>query len=252
MGTRSLTYFYQDGKPFSAFYRQYDGYPDGHGAEIGKILAGIKLVNGYGMNDKVGEVANGPGCLAAQIVTELKTEAGLGGIYLINPNPEDNKEGWQEYEYHIFVDTVGTGFEGKYVGRIECRDPERVIFSGDFASFYKWAQKPKRTKDDDDYIPVIILPNKGNVNIVKHAKPQYTSLRDALQHESVRVRFTKADGSKRTMNCTTDINAIPDEFLNVASDKPLRVDPKLYKVFDLDKQAWRSFREERIIDWNIN
>jgi hypothetical protein len=245
MGTRSLTYFYQDGKPFSAFYRQYDGYPDGHGATIGEILAAITLVNGYQSGQEAGKFANGPGCLAAQIITALKSECGIGGIYMINPNPEDNKDGWQEFEYHIFIDTVGEGFKSNYTSRIECRDPERVIFSGSFEDFYVWAQNPPRNPEGE-YLVTTGRKAKATKTRV------YRDLRDALQHESVRVRFTKADGSKRIMNCTTDINAIPDEFLNVASDKPLRVDPKLYKVFDLDKQAWRSFREERIIDWNIN
>ena len=248
MGTRSLTYFYQDGKPFAAFYRQFDGYPDGHGAEIGKILAGIRLVNGYGMSDKAGEVANGPGCLAAQIVAELKNESGIGGIYLINPDPENNKDGWQEYEYHIFVDSVGEGFKAEYVGRIECRDPERVIFSGDFASFYKWAQKPKTNKDGE-YVPVIIVPNKGNVNIAQHAKPE---LRDALkQGSTVNVTFTKADGSRRTMRCTLNGELIPEEKYPAGTAKTLYKDPDLFKVFDLDKQDWRSFRKERVVNYEV-
>ena len=37
MGTRSLTYVYDDysvNTPIMCMYRQYDGYPTGHGAEL--------------------------------------------------------------------------------------------------------------------------------------------------------------------------------------------------------------------------
>lgn len=249
MGTRSHTHFFQNGKPFAAFYRQFDGYPEGHGAELGKILAGITLVNGYQMDMQAGEFANGPGCLAAQVVTALKSETGIGGIYLISP--EVGQDGWQEFEYHIHCNNKDENAlftprgEQAFECYVEVRDPKDLIFTGTFEEFYAWAQNPPRSPEGD------YLVTKGRVAKLTKVRV-YRDLRDALQHESVRVRFTKADGSKRTMNCTTDINEIPEEFLNTASDKPLRVDPHLFKVFDLDKQAWRSFREERIIDWNIN
>jgi hypothetical protein len=250
MGTRSLTYFYQDGEPFAAFYRQFDGYPDGHGAEIGKILAGIKLVNGY-LYEAAGTHANGPGCLAAQVVAELKNESGIGGIYLINPNPEDHKEGWQEYEYHIHVnlsEPQDRNWKAEFTTFIECRDPVNVIFSGPFVDFLKWATKPKRNKEGE-YIAINILPNKGKVNIAKHAVK--TDLRSLLQVAEVEVIFTKADGSTREMRCTTDMARIPEDKQPAGTSKVAdsRHDPKLFKVFDLDKQDWRSFREERVVQY---
>jgi hypothetical protein len=245
MGTRSLTYFYQDGKPFCGFYRQMDGYPDGHGVELGEILAPITLVNGYQMHMKAGTHANGPGCLAAQVIASLKNEQGLGGIYMIAPTPEEDSEGWQEYEYHIFLDTVGEGFNSTFVGRIECRDPERVIFSGDFKSFLKWARKPKMK--DGEYVPVIVLPTSG-VDITKHAKPE---LKDALKKGIVSVTFTKADGSKRTMHCTLNGELIPEDKRPIGNSVHLVKDPDLFKVFDLDKQDWRSFRKERVLNYEV-
>lgn len=240
MGTRSLTYFYQDGKPFSAFYRQFDGYPDGHGVEIGEMLAKITMVNGYQMNMTAGEYANGAGCLAAQIVAKLKEGSGIGGIYLINPNPEDHKDGWQEYEYHIHVNNVGTGFNAVFDTFIECRDPNRIIFSGDWKEFLKWARKPKM--DDDDYIPVIKrLPVSVST---------YDDIGTALKSEVVEVTFEKADGTERTMICTKDFNRIPEDKIP-SGEGGVNVDPRLYKVYDLEKKDWRSFREERIIDWQV-
>ena len=76
MGTRSLTTFIETyteretGKKIKnevvTMYRQYDGYPTGHGIELAEFLADGKVVNGFGM-DKTKQF-NGIGCLAAQVV----------------------------------------------------------------------------------------------------------------------------------------------------------------------------------------
>ena len=48
MGTRSLTVFNdEDGKEIAVMYRQFDGYPSGHGTELAEFLAGKKMVNGF-------------------------------------------------------------------------------------------------------------------------------------------------------------------------------------------------------------
>lgn len=46
MGTRSTTTFYDGEKPVWTFYRQYDGYPEGHGLELAAALAGRKMAVG--------------------------------------------------------------------------------------------------------------------------------------------------------------------------------------------------------------
>lgn len=97
MGTRSLTFVYDGKEPIINMYRQYDGYPTGHGAELAEFLAPFTLVNGLGMNESR-KVANGMGCLAAQLVSNFKgTEA--GGFYLY---PTSAVDCGQDYEYHIF------------------------------------------------------------------------------------------------------------------------------------------------------
>ena len=71
MGTRSLTFVYDaDRQPFLNLYRQYDGYIEGHGAELAEFLAGKTLVNGYGREST--ELANGMGCLAASLVARAR------------------------------------------------------------------------------------------------------------------------------------------------------------------------------------
>lgn len=82
MGTRSLTTVYEeDGKPLVTLYRQMDGYPTGHGAELCEFLRGIIITNGIGTEARTQRTANGAGCLAAQIIANLKT--GVGSIYVV-------------------------------------------------------------------------------------------------------------------------------------------------------------------------
>ena len=96
MGTRSLTFVYDGEEPIINMYRQYDGYPTGHGAEIAEFLAPFTLVNGLGINE-TRKVANGMGCLAAQLVSNFKDGAGQFYLY-----PTSAVDCGQDYEYHIF------------------------------------------------------------------------------------------------------------------------------------------------------
>ncbi len=118
MGTRSLTYVYDDyadNTPIICMYRQYDGYPAGHGAELAEFLHDGKLVNGipFGTTEKM---FNGMGCLAAQMIAHFKTD--VGGFYLYPPVL--NQDCGQDYEYHVTKDTVkiichgDTEFDGNW------------------------------------------------------------------------------------------------------------------------------------------
>ena len=99
MGTRSLTFVYekygQVQKPVVNMYRQFDGYPTGHGAELAEFLSGGKMTNGLKFGEE-GNFFNGMGCLAAQMVAHFKKES--GGFYI---HPTDVRECGQDYEYHI-------------------------------------------------------------------------------------------------------------------------------------------------------
>jgi hypothetical protein len=105
MGTRSLTTFIETYKDDSGkqkkqeivtMYRQYDGYPTGHGLDLAEFLSKGKMVNGIGLDDTI--VFNGMGCLTAQVVAHFKD--GPGGIYL----QRANKNSWENYRYHIIGD----------------------------------------------------------------------------------------------------------------------------------------------------
>jgi len=110
MGTRSLTRVIprQDGLSFNKghlhpekamvnMYRQFDGYPDGHGIDLAEFLKDIKIVNGIPLNKESGNQANGSGCLAAQMVKHFKED--IGYIYL---HPHDNESGWEDYIYTVY------------------------------------------------------------------------------------------------------------------------------------------------------
>lgn len=100
MGTRSLTYVYEGKKPVVCLYRHYDGYPTGHGAELAEFLMGYDIVNGFG--EKRAKLANGMGCLAAQMVAHFKTET--GNFYLHAPILE--RDDGQDFEYHVYDEEV--------------------------------------------------------------------------------------------------------------------------------------------------
>ncbi len=120
MGTRSLTYVYggdRETKPLVCMYRQYDGYPSGHGQELIDFLKSIKLVNGLGLDEKR-KVANGMGCLAAQLIANFKHT--VGGFYI---HAVTDTDCCQEYEYHV------------YENKVVVKNPGEVIFSGTWQDF---------------------------------------------------------------------------------------------------------------------
>ena len=119
MGTRSLTFVYEENKPVLNMYRQYDGYLSGHGQELADFLTAGELVSGY--SDENAKVFNGMGCLAAQMIVNFKKS--VGGFYIY---PIESNDCWQDYEYHIYEDTVVV------------KNPDEVIFNGTWKQFHNF------------------------------------------------------------------------------------------------------------------
>ena len=95
MSTRSLTRVKDDGKVILTMYRHLDGYVEGgHGDELVTFLEGMVIVDGLSVGVNHPKVANGMGCLAAQLVSHFKTAP--GDIYIY---PEDSDD--EEYNYQI-------------------------------------------------------------------------------------------------------------------------------------------------------
>lgn len=132
MGTRSLTVVVDNTWPgdkepreIMVMYRQFDGYPSGHGKELKDFLSGIRVVNGIPVGDGR-RMANGGGCLAAQIVAHFKT--GCGGIYIY---PAGHRDCGEDYTYTVTATPdepirlrVNSGGEDLYDGPVEAFDPD--------------------------------------------------------------------------------------------------------------------------------
>jgi hypothetical protein len=117
MGTRSLTFTYdRDGEKIMCLYRQYDGYPEGHGKDLAEILNTTD--------------SNGMECLSASIVAKLKT--GMYNIYLYAPT---TIECGQEYEYHVLKDRVEV-----FTTYLEAKQ----IFSGTYQEFLEFCVNQNR------------------------------------------------------------------------------------------------------------
>ena len=84
-------------------------------------------------------------------------------------------------------------------------------------------------------------------------------VRGLLNNSEISVTFTKADGTDREMLCTLDHSRIPVSPAKLVSTtapvdgivresrKPRKEpDPHSVRVYDLEKQEWRSFRFDRL------
>jgi hypothetical protein len=78
----------------------------------------------------MGKVANGMGCLAAQLVANFKTD--VGNIYLYSPRLKI--DAMQEYEYHITENLVKIVLPG-------WEEPNEVIFEGSYEEFFDFCQE---------------------------------------------------------------------------------------------------------------
>ena len=119
MGTRSLTIFndkysWKD-EEIVVFYRQYDGYPEGHGTELLNFIDNM-------------ENRNGMGCLAAQVISHFKEETGK--FYLYSAGTRDVGE---EFIYTLYYenDKLKIKVQDTY-------DKGHDLFDGNMTQYNKW------------------------------------------------------------------------------------------------------------------
>jgi hypothetical protein len=138
MGTRALTFVYEGEKAIVNMYRQYDGYPSGHGLELAEFLTQGRLVNG--LSGKNETVFNGMGCLAAAMVANFKDTP--GGFYIYSV---DETECGQDYEYHIYKDAEGLRVRitdrGCNMFGLTMSDTNDAIFDGSLAEFTEFCRE---------------------------------------------------------------------------------------------------------------
>lgn len=119
-------------------YRQFDGYPTGHGAELAEFLNGGELVNGLGVERDQLQF-NGMGCLAASMIAHFKQTP--GGFYI---HPTEVRDCGQDYEYH-----VSEKKDGLYVEVYNCGcnffgasgDTHDLVFQGYLKEFTEFCKE---------------------------------------------------------------------------------------------------------------
>jgi len=119
MGTHAITKVFDDaGNEILCMYRQSDGYPEGHGNELAEFLNSRVMVQGIRDREIDGKtVANGMGCLAAQLVWHFK-RGEPGEFYLQAPGKSS-----QTYTYLV------------YPTRLEARAHDQVFYSGPWSDW---------------------------------------------------------------------------------------------------------------------
>jgi hypothetical protein len=69
-------------------------------------------------------------------------------------------------------------------------------------------------------------------------------LKELLKQNVVEVTFIKRDGSERHMRCT-----LQDELIGIRTYSKRKEPDDMVTVWDLEKQAWRSFRTDSILSY---
>lgn len=70
-----------------------------------------------------------------------------------------------------------------------------------------------------------------------------------LRDGKVSIRFIKADGTDRVMKCTLNENLIPAQDGEDIKKRTKVPNDFVQVVWDLEKNAWRSFRWDSLIDF---
>ena len=80
-------------------------------------------------------------------------------------------------------------------------------------------------------------------------------LRSHLNYGPVTVTFVKKDGSERVMECTTNTSLVPQVLHETNTNNPVdfpapkkerKINEDIMPVYDLESQAWKSFRWDSI------
>ena len=133
MGTRSLTVFNNemDNEEIVVLYRQYDGYPEGHGIDLLNFLNNMEIVNGISNKEKR-RIANGMGCLSAQVVAYFKEAP--GDFYLHSAWTRDIGE---EFIYTLYyTEELKIKVQDTYDGGND-------LFDGNIKAYKNWIRNPK-------------------------------------------------------------------------------------------------------------
>lgn len=71
---------------------------------------------------------------------------------------------------------------------------------------------------------------------------------DLLSSNVCFVKFIKKNGEERVMKCTKNLGMIPEE---KHPHSNISYTPSQIRVFDLEKNAWRSFLVDSVISFEV-
>ena len=83
---------------------------------------------------------------------------------------------------------------------------------------------------------------------IQHSKEWYA---ERLRSNICVVVFEKADGSERTMICTTKSDIINTFGGPKSTERTVNVPDHQVRVFDVQKKEWRSFRIDSVFSFEI-
>lgn len=83
------------------------------------------------------------------------------------------------------------------------------------------------------------------------SEEKYNELHSFLKENKMQIRFMKKNGESRLMNCTLNPDLLPPVDPSVTIVHSDKYSKQVIRVFDLDKQAWRSFRIDSVSESKI-
>ena len=144
MGTRCLTIVRNyNREPQAVMYRQSDGYPDGHGAELAEFMSGRKISNGLR-----GGCDNGAQCLGASLFAHFKEEP--GGFY----SQMHDRYSYEDFRYVITCPQIGEDGEPvePFIAVIDVRGQfdRAKLFEGKPSEFSAWIAEGNFYPDEEE------------------------------------------------------------------------------------------------------
>lgn len=78
-------------------------------------------------------------------------------------------------------------------------------------------------------------------------------LKSKLQSGLVQVKFTKVNGEERTMVCTLNDDIVPPATKEdpLTQKKVRAINEEVQVVYDVEKDGWRSFRWDSLVEYNV-
>ena len=77
---------------------------------------------------------------------------------------------------------------------------------------------------------------------------EQVNLTELLRSNVIEVKFTKVDGTERVMRCTLQPQYLPE---SIEKEGVKVRNPDVQSVWDIDINAWRSFRFDSVKEFGI-